>query len=212
MILILIILLIIIYKFFNNFLPDKGKDDKKVESPRNQEDNRSSKNQISNTTHSYGFNEAGLDANNKGIGHYKWQLGKIYNREKIWHSDCEYDVKVYESRRTLETILMLVLKHNYGPEFLSQTGERSLCSYIKTVYDNNLLGWDAQRLEEINSVKNYMNHIIHPYQGSYNYERNSQLKRSMYKLKEEFKRSIGLYAMDNSMELKVDVSQHKDVA
>lgn len=212
MILILIILLIIIYKFFNNSLPDKGKDDKKVKSPRNQEDNRSSKNQISNTTHNYGFNEAGLDANNKGIGHYKWQLGKIYNREKIWHSDCEYDVKVYESRRTLETILMMVLKHNYGQEFLNQTGERSLCSYIKTVYDNNLLGWDAQRLEEINSVKNYMNHIIHPYQGSYNYERNSQLKRSMSKLKEEFKRSIGLYAMDNSTKLKVDVSQHKDVA
>ena len=212
MIIIVLILLIIFFNIFNNSSACKSSDEKKVEKPQNLQDRQNSENQTSNKVYNYGFNEAGLDANNRGVGYYKGQLRKIYNREKIWHSDCEYDVKVYESRRTLETILMLVLKHNYGPEFLNQTGERSLCSYIKTVYDNNLLGWDAQRLEEINSVKNYMNHIIHPYQGSYNYERNSQLKRSMYKLKEEFKKSIGLYAMDNSTELKVDVLQHKGVA
>lgn len=212
MLIYIIILLIIFFNVLNNSSVCKSGDEKEEEKPQKPQGHQDFENQISNTADNYGFNEAGLDANNKGIGHYKWQLGKIYNREKIWHSDCEYDVKVYESRRTLETILMLVLKHNYGPEFLEHTEQRSLCSYINTVYENNLLGWDAQRLEEINSVKNYMNHIIHPYQGSYNYERNSQLKRSMSKLKEEFKRSIGLYAMDNSTKLKVDVSQHKDVA
>ena len=160
----------------------------------------------------YGFGENGLDIDGRDIEYYKYQLRDMYRREKVWHSDSKYDVKVYSSRRNLETILMLVLKHNYGPEFLEHTEQRSLCSYIKTVYDNNLLGWSAQRLEEINSVKCYMNNIIHAFQRSYNAEKHTRLKRSMSKLKEEFKRSIGLYALDNTSGFHVDISQHKDVA
>ena len=140
---------------------------------------------------SYGFNCMGLDIDNKNIEYYKKELQEIYKRQKIWQTNAKYDVKVYASRRTMETIFILVLKHNYGSDFFNHLEQRSLCNYVNTIYEEKLLQWTPRRFYEICESKQYMNNIIHPYQYAFNDYKNIQLKNSISKLINEFKKSIG---------------------
>ena len=152
---------------------------------------------ITNNDHTkyntYGFDEQGIDIDNKSIEYYKKELNEIQKRQKVWQLDLKYDIKIYATRRVMENILILVLRHNYGSDFLKNIEQRSLCNYVNKIFEDNLLGWDTKRFNEICTSKQYMNNIIHPYQSSFNEYKNKQLKICISKLIQEYKKHIGLY-------------------
>ena len=178
--------------FIKNFI-------KRIAATKNGSIIRISKNTCDNKLYNeYGFNEQGLDIDNKDIEFYKKELQEIYNRQKVWQLNVKYDIKIYTSRRTLETILILALRHNYGSEFLKYLEQRSLCNYANTIFQEKLLNWSSKRFYEICNCKQYMNNIVHPYQSSYNEEKNNQLRACINKLIKEFKISIGLDGIDKT--------------
>ena len=155
----------------------------------------------------HGFDQNGIDADGRSIDYYKGELKDIYNRMHIWDYNVKYDIKVYACRRTMENIMMLVLSHNYGSNYIKDMEQRTLCNYINIVNEKGLLGWDSYRLEEIRKTKCYMNNIIHPYQNSYNEIKNNKMEKSIKKLITEFKKSIGIITVNQQYSIDISTKE-----